>query len=133
MKIFAFGASILTSYWNGAATYYRGCYKYLARHGHEVTFASPDAFDRRHHHDAGDFSYVDALYYPPTSAGVDTMLALAAKADVVIKHSGLGVDDALLERRVLELQSERIVIFWDVDAPATLGRIVAGPKRSLPR
>ena len=33
MKIFAFGSSIVSSYWNGAATYYRGCYKYLARLG----------------------------------------------------------------------------------------------------
>ena len=34
MKIFAFGSSIVSSYWNGAATYYRGCYKYLARLGY---------------------------------------------------------------------------------------------------
>ena len=122
MKIFVFGASILTSYWNGAATYYRGIYKYLARRGHQITFASPDAFERRQHKDAGDFSYVDAIIYEPT-LDVDAMLRLAGNADVVIKHSGLGIDDALLERRVLELQPKSIVIFWDVDAPATLGRI----------
>jgi spore maturation protein CgeB len=124
MKIFAFGASILTSYWNGAATYYRGNYKYLARMGHEITFASPDAFDRRQHHDEGDFSFVDALYYEPGN-GVDAMLEMAAGADVVVKHSGLGVDDAVLERRVLELQPQSVVVFWDVDAPATLGRMRA--------
>ena len=122
MKIFVFGASILTSYWNGAATYYRGVYKYLARRGHQITFASPDAFDRKQHHDTGDFSYVDAIIYEPT-LDVDAMLRLAAEADVVIKHSGLGIDDALLERRVLELQPKSIVTFWDVDAPATLGRM----------
>ncbi len=125
MKIFAFGASILTSYWNGAATYYRGCYKYLAERGHEITFVSPDAFDRKQHPDDGDFSFVRALYYDPTPAGVDQMLALARDADVVVKHSGLGVDDALLERRILELQPESLVVFWDVDAPATLGRMHA--------
>ena len=125
MKIFAFGASILTSYWNGAATYYRGCYKYLARMGHEITFVSPDAFDRSQHPDAGDFSFVEASYYEPTAAGIDAMLKLAAGADVVVKHSGLGVDDALLERRVLELQPGRAVVFWDVDAPATLARMGA--------
>ena len=123
MKIFAFGASILTSYWNGAATYYRGCYKYLARQGHEITFVSPDAFDRRQHHDAGDFSFVNASYYAPTPQGIDEMLKLAAGADVVVKHSGLGVGDALLERRVLELQPQSVVVFWDVDAPATLARM----------
>ncbi len=122
MKIFVFGASILTSYWNGAATYYRGIYKYLARLGHEITFAAPDAFDRKRHQDAGDFSYVESIIYRPT-VDIHAMLRLAASADIVIKHSGLGVDDALLERRVLELQPKSIVIFWDVDAPATLGRM----------
>ena len=29
MKIFVFGSSITSSYWNGAATYYRGIYKHL--------------------------------------------------------------------------------------------------------
>src|SRR5206468_11054721 len=124
VKIFAFGASILTSYWNGAATYYRGLYKYLARRGHQITFASPDAFGRQQHHDAGDFSYVDAVIYRPTIE-IDSMLDLASDAEVVIKHSGLRVDDDLLERRVLELQPNSAVVFWDVDAPATLGRIQA--------
>lgn len=125
MRIFVFGASILTSYWNGAATYYRGCYKYLARLGHDVTFVSPDAFDRRSYHDAGDFSYVDAFYYPPSSEGIGKMLELARGADVIVKHSGLGVGDAELERRVLELQPQSVVVFWDVDAPATLARMGA--------
>jgi spore maturation protein CgeB len=124
VKIFVFGASILTSYWNGAATYYRGIYKYLARRGHQITFASPDAFEREQHHDEGDFSYVNAVVYQPTS-DIDVMLELASEADVVIKHSGLGADDDLLERRVLELQPHSAVVFWDVDAPATLGRIQA--------
>ncbi len=124
MKIFAFGASILTSYWNGAATYYRGVYKYLARRGHQITFVSPDAFGRQQHHDGGDFSYVNVLVYQPT-VDIDTMLTLAAEADVVVKHSGLGIDDELLERRVLELQPHSTVVFWDVDAPATLGRMQA--------
>ena len=31
---------------------------------------------------------------------LDRMLALAAEADIVVKHSGIGVDDASLERRV---------------------------------
>jgi spore maturation protein CgeB len=127
MKIFAFGASILTSYWNGAATYYRGCYKYLAQQGHEITFVSPDAFNRKRHHDEGDFSYVRAMYYEPTPAGISKMLELARGSDVVVKHSGLGVDDAIVERRVLELQPDSVVVFWDVDAPATLGRMNSDP------
>jgi spore maturation protein CgeB len=122
MKIFAFGSSIVSSYWNGAATYYRGCYKYLAQRGHEITFAEPDAYGRQEHRDTGDFSYVTSLVYRPT-VEVDAMLKLAAEADVVVKHSGIGVDDVLLERQVAEMSAERPTFFWDVDSPATLARM----------
>jgi spore maturation protein CgeB len=110
MKIFAFGSSIVSSYWNGAATYYRGCYKYLARRGHEITFAEPDAYGRQEHRDTADFSYVTSVVYRPT-VEVDAMLKLAAEADVVVKHSGIGVDDVLLDRQVAEMSAERPTFF----------------------
>jgi len=47
MKIAFYGSSLLSSYWNGAATYYRGILSALAAHGHEICFYEPDAFDRR--------------------------------------------------------------------------------------
>src|SRR4051794_16199117 len=122
MKIFAFGSSIVSSYWNGAATYYRGCYKYLARRGHQITFAEPDAFGRQQHRDSGDFSYVNSIVYTPGD-DVDAMIERAGDAEVVIKHSGIGVDDARLEQLVAEMRSERPAFFWDVDSPATLARM----------
>lgn len=136
MKIFVFGSSIVSSYWNGAATYYRGIYKYLARRGHQITFAEPDAFGRQEHRDAGDYSWVHSLVYQP-GPGVARMLELAAEADVVIKHSGIGADDALLERLVPDLADRCAVFFWDVDAPATIGRLRSDPgdpfHRDIPR
>ncbi len=126
MKIFAFGSSIVSSYWNGAATYYRGCYKYLERLGHTISFAEPDAYGRQQHRDSDDFSYVESLVYQP-GTGMDAMLARAASADVIVKHSGIGVDDKALERRILELQSSCAITFWDVDAPATIARMHADP------
>lgn len=122
MKIFVFGSSIVSSYWNGAATYYRGCYKYLAQLGHEITFAEPDAYGRQEHRDSEDVSFVQSIVYEPGS-GIAAMLRRAATADVVIKHSGLGVDDELLEQRVLECAPHSVVCFWDVDAPATIARM----------
>ncbi|AXC14609.1 hypothetical protein ACPOL_5361 [Acidisarcina polymorpha] len=126
MRIFSFGSSIVSSYWNGAATYYRGCYKYLARLGHEIIFAEPDAYGRQQHRDSEDFSYVESLVYQP-GEGLDSMLEQASSADVVIKHSGLGVDDEALERRVLELAAGSAIVFWDVDAPATIARMHLNP------
>ncbi len=124
MKIFAFGSSIVSSYWNGAATYYRGCYKYLHRLGHTITFAEPDAYGRQQHRDSDSFEYVTSRVYQP-GVDLDAMLALAADADVVVKHSGIGVDDEVLERRINELGKHSVVTFWDVDAPATIARMHA--------
>ena len=125
MNIFVFGSSIVSCYWNGAATYYRGIYKYLARRGHTIVFAEPDAYGRQQHRDGGDTSYVESLVYAPGELG--PVLARAAQCDVIIKHSGLGVDDAALEAAVPTLNPESITAFWDVDAPATLSRLRADP------
>lgn len=123
MKIFVIGSSITSSYWNGAATYYRGIYRALSRLGHQVTFVEPDAYDRQKHRDDHDVSYVRSwVYQTPNDLGL--VLATSADADLVIKHSGVGVDDQLLEREVLLLRSAKTkVAFWDVDAPATLARV----------
>lgn len=122
MKIFVFGSSIVSSYWNGAATYYRGCYKYLAQRGHEITFAEPDAYGRQQHRDTGDFSYVTSIVYRP-GTDIDAMIGHASEADFVIKHSGIGADDALLEQLVAQMNVARPTFFWDVDSPATLARM----------
>lgn len=134
MKIFAIGSSLVSSYWNGAATYYRGIYKNLAALGNRVTFAEPDIYDRQKKRDAGDFSYAQSIIYR-TPQDLDNVLARAAEADLVIKHSGVGADDEWLEREVLRCAGTRTKIaFWDVDAPATLLRVEqnpADPFRSL--
>ena len=33
-----FGSSLVSSYWNGAATYYRGLIRALHARGHRITF-----------------------------------------------------------------------------------------------
>lgn len=122
MRIFVFGSSLTSSYWNGAATYYRGVYRNLAALGHEIVFAEPDIYARQQKRDPGDYSYADVLVYQ-TPHDIPALLARATEADLVIKHSGIGADDELLEREVLQCRSRGArVAFWDVDAPATLAR-----------
>jgi spore maturation protein CgeB len=134
MKVFVFGSSLTSSYWNGAATYYRGLYKNLADLGFQITFAEPDAYGRQQHRDHDDFSYAEVIVYD-SPHDIPALLSQACESDLVIKHSGIGVDDALLEERVLECKSESTqVAFWDVDAPATLASIEANvlhPFRAL--
>ena len=127
MRVYVFGSSLTSSYWNGAATYYRGIYKNLAELGFHVTFAEPDAYGRQQHRDHEDFSYADVIIYQ-SPGDIRFLLKQAAESDLVIKHSGVGVDDALLEESVLDCRSAHTqVAFWDVDAPATLATVEANP------
>jgi spore maturation protein CgeB len=127
MKIFVFGSSITSSYWNGAATYYRGIYKQLYARGHRMIFAEPDAYGRQENRDAEDFSYVTSIVYRG-AAEIPALLEGARECELVIKHSGVGVCDELLEGRVPECRSPKTkVAFWDVDAPATLARLDQDP------
>jgi spore maturation protein CgeB len=125
--MFIFGSSITSSYWNGAATYYRGIYKSLAALGHEVTFAEPDIYNRQQNRDLSEVEYAEVIVYQ-TPRDIDKLIGDACTADLVIKHSGVGGDDDLLERRVLDCRSSHTnVAFWDVDAPATLQRVEGDP------
>jgi spore maturation protein CgeB len=129
LEIAFFGSSLVSAYWNGAATYYRGIIRALHGRGHRVTFYEPDAFDRQSHRDIPDPPWANVVVY----SGQDERSALevlehARAADLVIKASGVGVFDELIEREILNTRREgNLVAFWDVDAPATLDRLQRNP------
>jgi spore maturation protein CgeB len=132
MDIAFYGSSLLSSYWNGAATYYRGILSALAPLGHRITFYEPDAFDRQSHRDIQPPDYAKVVVYPATQEGLNTVLHQAAHADVVVKASGVGVfDDELLAGIVCHAAPGAMRIFWDVDAAATLDTIRANPAHVL--
>ena len=132
MKIAIYGSSLLSSYWNGAATYFRGILRALAPLGHAITFFEPDAYDRQNHRDINPPPWCRVVVYPSTDLGLRAVLAQAAGADVVIKASGVGVyDDALLDGMMTRTVANAVRIFWDVDAPATLADIAAAPDHKL--
>jgi spore maturation protein CgeB len=128
-----FGSSLVSAYWNGAATYYRGIIRALAARGFDVTFYEPDAYNRQEHRDIPDPEWARVVVYAPdadsSGHGVSWALEQASGADVLVKTSGVGVLDAFLEEAVLEYAAPRaLVVFWDVDAPATLDRLAASPR-----
>lgn len=130
LDIAFFGSSLVSSYWNGAATYYRGLLHALARRGHRITFYEPDAFDRQQHRDMPDPDWAKVVVYSAsTSDEVLRVVEQAAQhADLVVKASGVGVHDALLEEAVLaHRRPGSRVVYWDVDAPATLDRVHGDP------
>src|SRR4051812_8580240 len=129
LEIAFFGSSLVSAYWNGAATYYRGILGAMAARGHRITFYEPDAYDRQRHRDIPDPSWAKVVVYPgDQEQAAREALARAAGSDLVVKASGVGVFDELLEEEVLGLRGGRTrVAFWDVDAPATLERVAARP------
>lgn len=134
MKVAIYGSSLLSSYWNGAATYYRGLLAALARRGYEITFYEPDAFDRQEHRDIDPPGWAISRVYPATPQGLATVLAEAQAANVVVKASGVGVfDSELLAGVIQEARPDAIRIFWDVDAPATLAELRSNPGHLLRR
>jgi spore maturation protein CgeB len=123
-----FGSSLVSAYWNGAATYYRGIIRALHGLGFDIEFYEPDAYDRQQHRDMPDPEWAKVIVYPATHAGVRSALDLAQGADFIIKASGVGVFDELLEAEVPRLRrAGNAVMFWDVDAPATLERMRSDP------
>lgn len=123
MKISFYGSSLLSSYWNGAATYYRGIIKALAHFGHDITFFEPDAYDRQQHRDIDPPPWARSVVYAATPEGLDEVLKRGADADVIIKASGVGVFDRELLEHVAAGPTDAVRIFWDVDAAATLEEI----------
>lgn len=133
LHIAFFASSLVSAYWNGAATYYRGLARALHARGHALTFYEPDAYGRQEHRDIPDPPYARVVVWDPDAPDeLARCLEGARAADLVVKASGVGVHDALLEARVLELRhAGNRVAFWDVDAPATLERLARDPSDPL--
>lgn len=128
MKIAFYGSSLLSAYWNGAATYYRGILRDLAARGHDIHFYEPDAFGRQQHRDIEPPDWAKVTVYPATAEGLRAVLDEARHADVVVKASGVGVfDTELLQGIVTGARKDALRIFWDVDAAATLDEMAADP------
>ncbi len=132
MKIAFYGSSLVSSYWNGAATYYRGLLRDLAARGHDITFYEPDAFERQQHRDIDPPEWARSVVYPATEDALAKVLAEARQADVVVKASGVGVfDTELLQGVIRNAAPHAIRIFWDVDAAATLDDMRGQPDHPL--
>jgi spore maturation protein CgeB len=132
LNIAFYGSSLVSAYWNGAATYYRGIIRALAARGHKVTFYEPDAYERQQHRDIADPDWAKVVVYPNDEAAAHAALELGRNADVVVKASGVGVFDSLLEEGVLAVRRhDATAIFWDVDAPATLASMRTNPDDTL--
>ncbi|MCL4370548.1 MAG: hypothetical protein M1380_06540 [Chloroflexi bacterium] len=107
MRITFFGSSITSTYWNGAATYYRGICQVLHRLGHRPVFVEQDIYDRQQHRDlAEDPDYAEVVVCRDR-AELELELERARSSDLVVKCSGVGRYDEYLDAAVLETRRER--------------------------
>ncbi|HZR04424.1 MAG TPA: glycosyltransferase [Candidatus Udaeobacter sp.] len=129
MNIAFFVSSVLSAYWNGAATYYRGLIKALHHRGHDITVYEPDAYERQEHRDINHPDWARVVIYANDEDAVLHSLETARRdADMIVKASGIGVFDELLEETVLQLKTpQNYIVYCDVDAPATLERVQNDP------
>lgn len=131
MKLAFYGSSLLSSYWNGAATYYRGMLSELAKRGWQITFFEPRAFDRHQHPDIEPPDWANVVIYEATPGACQDVILRASEYDVVVKASGVGVFDHELLDALDFARPGALRIFWDVDAPATLAQLRAEPDHPL--
>lgn len=132
MKIAFYGSSLLSAYWNGAATYYRGMLRALAEKGYDITFYEPDVYERQQNRDIEPPDWCRVVVYQGNVEALMQVTAEARQADIVIKASGVGFEDDLLLELVLQHAApDALRIFWDVDAPATLAELRSDPNHPL--
>ncbi|ABC93100.1 hypothetical conserved protein (plasmid) [Rhizobium etli CFN 42] len=132
MKIAFYGSSLVSAYWNGAATYYRGLLRALAEKGYDITFYEPDVYDRQKNRDMDPPDWCRLVVYEGTIDALKAVTSEAVEADIVVKASGVGFeDDRLLEEVLRHARPHALKIFWDVDAPATLAELRANPDHPL--
>ncbi|MBV8358037.1 MAG: hypothetical protein JO189_08895, partial [Deltaproteobacteria bacterium] len=86
INIAFFGSSLVSAYWNGAATYYRGLLHALSDRGHRIRFYEPDAYDRQQHRDISDPDWAQVIIY--SADGFDEVSRAvedAGNADLIVK------------------------------------------------
>ncbi|MDQ3703511.1 MAG: glycosyltransferase [Chloroflexota bacterium] len=137
MYLIIFGSSVVSAYWNGAATYYRGMCRALHARGHRIRFVEQDIYERQQHRDLpADPPYCEVRVVTGWAALVRELESARAEADLILKCNDTGAFDREMEEWLVGAAggargaggagpSGPPVAFWDVDAPATLAECAA--------
>src|SRR4051812_49473909 len=119
MRIAFFGSSLVSAYWNGAATYYRGIIRALHERGHQITFYEPDAYERQQHRDIDDPAWAEVVVWQPDARTARRLVEEAGRARARDNWRGGGGGRA--EPRDAGSRRRRPGrILWGPDRPAPL-------------
>jgi spore maturation protein CgeB len=121
MDIAFFGATLVSAYANGAATYFRGLLRALDQLGHRVVYFEPADMARLSHRDIVDPDWVRIVRFDLDGAGVEAAIDEAAQADVVVKSSSIGYYDELLNIAVPHaIRGSGLSVYWELNPAITL-------------
>src|SRR5919202_1094361 len=102
MKLAIFGSSVVSAYWNGAATYYRGMCAALHARGHQIRFVEQDiAIDEIYRQQQRDLAEDPPYCEVRVVAGWDALerelRAAMRETDLVVKCGKTGAFDREME------------------------------------
>ncbi len=123
MKLVVFGLTISSSWGNGHATLWRGLCRALAAQGHTVTFFERDV---SYYAAARDYEEIPGgrlVLYREWQDVFEIAQAELEGADAALITSYC--PDALAWKHLV-LESAALHVFYDLDTPVTLGRIMRG-------
>jgi spore maturation protein CgeB len=123
MKLVIFGLTVSSSWGNGHATLWRGLIRALAAQGHEVVFYERDVPWYAGHRDLTEIPDATLVIYRDWQD-------VAAQAGDVLDADALFVTsycpDAVAASRLIADCARGVRVFYDLDTPVTLGRLMAG-------
>ncbi len=125
MKIVMFGLSISSAWGNGHATLLRGLFRALHSEGHEVHFFEKDAPYYAAHRDAPAFPFANLHLYSDWAANLGCARQVLDGAEVGIVTSYCP-DGAAACQLILERGRALRTVFYDMDTPVTLTRLMQG-------
>ncbi|MEW6158157.1 MAG: glycosyltransferase [Verrucomicrobiota bacterium] len=124
MRMVIFGLSITSSWGNGHATTYRGLVRELSARGHDVLFLERDVPWYADHRDLEQFSAGRIELYRDLDALRSQFHEAIAQADFVM--IGSFVPEGVAVAEWVMATAPRVVAFYDIDTPVTLGKLQRG-------
>ncbi|TYL89144.1 glycosyltransferase [Bradyrhizobium rifense] len=124
MKIVIFGLTISSSWGNGHATLWRGLCKHLVRLGHTIVFFERDVPYYAGARDLHELPGGRLTLFSDWDNVRPTARNEVRDADVAIVTSYC--PDAIAATELILAEGRAVPVFYDLDTPVTLARLVAG-------
>lgn len=124
MKIVIFGLTISSSWGNGHATLWRGLCKHLVRLGHTIVFFERDLPYYAGARDVSELPGGELKLFSDWESVRPVARQDLRDADVAIVTSYC--PDAVAATDLILTEGRALSVFYDLDTPVTLSRIVAG-------